>query len=123
MLRVLLCQADFFGQDPFDVFPFRIRGTAEDFGLVPILDRRRVGNAGPHAQDLCIIVAEHLHVPANFRPRAHKAHVAHEDIDQLRQFVDLRRPQDTAHRRDPRIGARRHEASPAGASRTIVRNL
>ena len=98
-----------------DVFSLRVLRSAQEIGLVAILDRGGIGNARPHAQDLGIVVMKHFHVFPHFGTRAHEAHVAGEHVDQLRQLVELERPQELADLGDPRIGAEGDQSAALGS--------
>ena len=114
ILGIFLAQADLFRQDALDVLSLRVLRMPQYLSLVAKLDRSRIGDARPYAENFGIIVAKQLDVMPHFGSRPHEAHVAHQHVDQLRQFVDLRRPQDSTDFRDPRIGAEGDKAAAFG---------
>ncbi len=80
---------------------------ASSVALVAELERRRIGDAGPHAQHL---VAQRRRIEGDVArhlgPRADQAHVAAQHVDELRQLVELGGGAGSAPaRRDARVGA------------------
>ena len=53
-----------------------------------------------------------------FRPRSDEAHLPHQHVEQLRQFVEMKASQDVADRRDPRVAG--HAPARAGEALTLV---
>src|SRR5690348_370156 len=73
------------------------------------------GDAGPAAR----IIVKSRPIPPYFLThdgtRAHQTHLAHEDVEELRQLVEAGKTQDVADARDPRIGPELEIAVPFGA--------
>ena len=67
-------------------------------------------NAGPHGQALAVgrqLALQFREELRPFRPRPDQAHVAAQDVQQLRQFVEMRGPHEPADPRDARVAGHR----------------
>ena len=93
--------------------------------LVPHLGQS--GEPGFYRQTLFIIrdlFLKFLHKDGAFRPRADQAHFPFEDVDKLRDFVDMRLAQESADGDKPGIVILRpNGAGFLSASTRMVRNL
>jgi hypothetical protein len=85
-----------------------------DRRIVAVVDLRESGNAGFDEESLLVSrdhFLELLDEDGPFGPRSDEAHVAHQDVDQLRNFVEVRFAEDTADDRDARIVVARPDRS------------
>ncbi len=80
--------------------------------LAPFVDeanRRELGQARTDTQDVLVVVAVLLDVTRHLGPGPHDAHVAAQDVDQLREFVELGGAQHATDRGDSLVSVARDE--------------
>lgn len=73
--------------------------------LVTVGQGGRAGDAGAHGQDAALFGGVEGDVAWILRPRTDQAHVADQDVDQLRQFVQFGPAQETPHAGDAWIAS------------------
>ena len=66
------------------IFPF-----LHQLILISELDRSRISNARPDIQHMHLLRSPKIHIMANLRTRPHQTHIPHDNIDKLRQLIDL----------------------------------
>src|SRR3989442_1028353 len=101
-LRVDICQAkpQLFWRNLFEIVSIGISTPAEDFSLVSKPYRGKVCDARSDREQPSLLSCVQRHRPCDLRPRSHETHIAAEDVDELRQFVQLVAPQHRANPRD-----------------------
>ncbi len=96
------------GQDDVEVLVLGIGHLREQLILVTKLQRRKIGDARPHAEHaLALRRRILLDVARHLRPRTDQAHRPAQNVDQLGQLVDLRAAQQRAHARNARVAGDR----------------
>lgn len=102
---VLEVDGEFVGHDAGDVALLGIFGFGQELVLMAVADGGQGGDAGTHVEDVHLLGRVHLDIVAHLGTRAHEAHVADEDVDELGQFVEFVAADDVAGAGDARVAA------------------
>ena len=81
--------AQLVGHEDLDVVFVGVGCLCQQLVLVAVAYRRHIGDARTHVQDVQLLRRVHIDVFPYLGARSHETHVADEDVDQLRQFVEL----------------------------------
>src|SRR5437762_2500379 len=104
--HVLELQTELLRSNPLHVYLLRLLVPSENLSLVANPQCRPVRDARAHREDRFLLLGEERDVLRHLGPRAHDAHLARQDVDELRQFVEVEAPYDPAHPRDARVVVR-----------------
>ena len=86
-----------------DVRSFGIGRGCQYLVLVDVADGGVVGEAGTHAEHAHLLGGVHVDVFADFGAWSYDAHLPFEDVEELRDLVDLEPAQECAHTGDARV--------------------
>jgi hypothetical protein len=107
-LEITFGEGQFGWEHPLQVFLHGIRGTGEDLFFVPKCNRSRVSDAGPNAENRPITFRKEFNIPGCLRSRSYDAHVALEDVPELRDLIDFRLSQNPSDAGNPAIAGHRN---------------
>ena len=73
----------------FVVVALRVIDRREEFFFVPVFERGGAGDAGAEPQDLPVVAGQGIGKTGHIGTRTHETHLAHQDVPQFGQFVQL----------------------------------
>ena len=89
MFYILQIEADLLLHNHVDIVILRILSLLHQLILIAKLDRSRIRNTWTHIQHMHLLRRPVVHVVTHLWTRPHQTHVPNEDINQLRQLIQL----------------------------------
>jgi hypothetical protein len=98
-------------QEMLGVRPFGVVAPNDRFAVGVVVERPGAGQAGTHAQELVVFRSVVGRYDARvLRPRPHDRHVATQNVDQLRQLIQLDPSQEAPEAKHARVSGRGDDA-------------
>lgn len=110
-MKILIGQIQLEGQHAFDVFTERFRRNGKQLLFVAEAHGSKVSDARPNCENMLVSRLELFNVLGDLRAWPYQAHIAQKNIPELRQFINLRLPQNSPNPRHSRIPPHRDERS------------